>query len=83
MCLIDCDYCREMPSAGRSGFMNLVEACLRHVEVGLCAGDLLLMEKELRYVAPEAEVISAQVEKGVYSSGDGSTTDSPTGGGWS
>ena len=41
------------------------------------------MEKELRYVAPEAEVISAQVEKGVYSSGDGSTTDSPTGGGWS
>ena len=28
----------------------------------------LLMEKELKYVAPEAEVLSAQVEKGVYSS---------------
>ena len=26
------------------------------------------MEKELKYVAPEAEVLSAQVEKGVYSS---------------
>ena len=32
------------------------------------------MEKELKYVAPEAEVLSAQVEKGVYASagfGDG------------
>ena len=28
------------------------------------------MEKELKYVAPEAEVLSAQVEKGVYASGD-------------
>ena len=26
------------------------------------------MEKELKYVAPEAEVLSAQVEKGVYAS---------------
>ena len=28
------------------------------------------MEKELKYVAPEAEVLSAQVEKGVYASGN-------------
>ena len=27
-----------------------------------------LMEKEFKYVAPEAEVLSAQVERGVYSS---------------
>ena len=26
------------------------------------------MEKEVKYVAPEAEILSAQVEKGVYSS---------------
>ena len=26
------------------------------------------MEKEIKYVAPEAEILSAQVEKGVYSS---------------
>ena len=37
------------------------------------------MEKELKYVAPEAEVLSAQVEKGVYASaGFG---DEPTFGG--
>lgn len=28
------------------------------------------MEKENKYVAPRAEILSAQVEKGVYSSGD-------------
>ena len=27
------------------------------------------MEKEIKYVAPEAQVLSAQVEKGVYNSG--------------
>ena len=27
------------------------------------------MEKEIKYVAPEAEILSAQVEKGVYASG--------------
>ena len=26
------------------------------------------MEKEFKYVAPEAEILSAQVEKGVYAS---------------
>ena len=26
------------------------------------------MEKEMKYVAPEAEILSAQVEKGVYAS---------------
>ena len=26
------------------------------------------MEKEIKYVAPEAQILSAQVEKGVYSS---------------
>ena len=26
------------------------------------------MEKEVKYVAPEAQVLSAQVEKGVYAS---------------
>ena len=35
------------------------------------------MEKEFKYVAPEAEVLSAEVEKGVYSS-----TLPPTGGGF-
>ena len=28
------------------------------------------MEKEVKYVAPEAEILSAQVEKGVYNSVD-------------
>ena len=37
------------------------------------------MKKELKYVAPEAEVLSAQVEKGVYASGSGM---GPTPGGW-
>ena len=27
------------------------------------------MEKEMKYVAPEVEILSAQVEKGVYASG--------------
>ena len=27
------------------------------------------MEKEIKYVAPEAQVLVAQVEKGVYASG--------------
>ena len=41
------------------------------------------MEKEVKYVAPEAQVLSAQVEKGVYASGQGSVTDPPTtGSGW-
>ena len=31
------------------------------------------MEKENNYVAPEAQVMSAQVEKGVYSSTEGAT----------
>ena len=26
------------------------------------------MEKEIKYVAPEAQILSAQVERGVYSS---------------
>ena len=30
--------------------------------------DWILMEKEIKYVAPEAQILSAQVEKGVYSS---------------
>ena len=39
------------------------------------------MEKELKYVAPEAEVLSAQVEKGVYaSSGSLPGTDDAGGG---
>ena len=36
------------------------------------------MEKEIKYVAPEAQVLSAQVEKGVYASG---TTNRPGFGG--
>ena len=36
------------------------------------------MEKEMKYVAPEVEILSAQVEKGVYASG--STTLPPSGG---
>ena len=35
------------------------------------------MEKELKYVAPEAEVLSAQVEKGVYSSTTGAEGGTP------
>ena len=27
------------------------------------------MEKEVKYVAPEAQILSAQVEKGVFASG--------------
>ena len=30
------------------------------------------MEKEIKYVAPEALILSAQVEKGVYASDGGS-----------
>ena len=39
------------------------------------------MEKEIKYVAPEAEVLSAQVERGVYASGSGfdDTTQNPWG----
>ena len=33
------------------------------------------MEKEIKYVAPEAEILSAQVEKGVYASNAGSDDD--------
>ena len=36
------------------------------------------MEKELKYVAPEAEVLSAQVEKGVYSSTEDATGGYPS-----
>ena len=33
------------------------------------------MEKEIKYVAPEAEILSAQVEKGVYASSTNPGTD--------
>ena len=33
------------------------------------------MEKEIKYVAPEAQILSAQVEKGVYSSNTGAEGD--------
>ena len=38
------------------------------------------MEKEMKYVAPEAEILSAQVEKGVYNSVN--PGDDPSWGGW-
>ena len=41
---------------------------------------LLLMEKEVKYVAPEVEILSAQVEKGVYASGNIPGIDNPGGG---
>ena len=41
----------------------------------LLSASWFLMEKENKYVAPEAQVLSAQVEKGVYSS-----TEGPSGG---
>ena len=40
------------------------------------------MEKEFKYVAPEAEVLSAQVERGYESSGNVNPGDDPTWGGW-
>ena len=36
------------------------------------------MEKEIMYVAPEAQILSAQVEKGYAASGSG--TEDPSGG---
>ena len=40
------------------------------------------MKKELMYVAPEAEILVAQVEKGFAASGDSGWEDTKPGVGW-